>query len=196
MYKGTNARNETIAAKTIDGKLHPRILQQEVEKLTELNHKNIVRIFDFHKEEETFWIFLEFCGHGDLNVFFQKQNLDFNSKLGLMQGIAAGIAYLHEHNIIHRDIKPGNILIASESPLVPKLSDFDLSKFLDADIETSVMSSNVGTLAFKSPEFFNRIGGRLRYHRNVDIYAAGLTFLAMAQSTGGSRKLIPQIETP
>ena len=99
-----------------------------------------------------------------------------------MHGIASGICYLNKNSIIHRDIKSGNILIASKFPMVPKLTDFDLSKFLDPDDETSVMSSNVGTNAFKAPEFFNRVDGKLRYHRNVDIYAAGLIFLAMIQA--------------
>ena len=113
-----------------------------------------------------------------------------------MNGIAKGIGCLHAENIIHGNVKPGNILIASDHPLVPKLTDFDLSKALDPDYETSVMSSNFGTLAFKSHEFFNRIGGKLRYHRNVDIYAAGLTFLAMMQALSRCQKLVPQRETP
>ena len=58
------------------------------------------------------------------------------------------------------------------------------------------MTSNVGTLAFKAPEFFQRaMLGKIEYHRNVDIYAAGLTFLAMLQAEKG-KLLIPQIETP
>ena len=113
-----------------------------------------------------------------------------------MSRIAKGIGYLHAENVIHLDLKPGNILIASDSLLVPKLTDFDLSKSLDPDYETSVMSSNVATLAFKAPEFFNRIDGKLIYHRNVDIYAAGLTFLAMIQAPERCSKLVPQLETP
>ena len=59
------------------------------------------------------------------------------------------------------------------------------------------MTSNVGTLAFKAPEFFQRTSpGKIEYHRNVDIYAAGLTFLAMLQGEKGKRLLIPHIETP
>ena len=66
----------------------------------------------------------------------------------MMKGIAGGINYLHSQNVIHRDIKPANILITQDSPVIPKLTDFDLSKSLDPDYETSVMSSNVGTSAF------------------------------------------------
>ena len=63
--------------------------------------------------------------------------------------------------------------------------------------ETSLMTSNVGTLAFKAPEFFQRTSpGKIEYHRNVDIYAAGLTFLAMLQAKAKDKMLIPHNETP
>ena len=77
------------------------------------------------------------------------------------------------------------------------MADFDVSKCLDLEVETSLMTSNVGTLAFKAPEFFQRTSpGNIEYHRNVDIYAAGLTFLAILQGEKGKKMLIPQIETP
>ena len=139
---------------------------------------------------------MEFCCHGDLNKFFNKRKVQLKQKLEIMKGIAGGINYLHSQNVIHRDIKPANVLITQDSPVIPKLTDFDLSKSLDPDYETSVMSSNVGTSAFQAPEFFNRVGGKLRYHRNVDIYAARLTFLALIQGREKHQQLIPQIETP
>ena len=117
-------------------------------------------------------------------------------KIYVMKQIAAGIKYLHSQDIIHRDIKPGNILVASETPLLLQLTDFDVSKCLDPEVETSFMTSNVRTLAFKAPEFFQRTTpGKIEYHRNVDIYA-GLTFLAILQAEKGKKMFIPQIETP
>ena len=59
------------------------------------------------------------------------------------------------------------------------------------------MSTNVGTLALKAPEFFKKTPeGKLRYHRNVDCYAMGLTYLVLLQGDKEKTQLIPQIETP
>ena len=201
VYKATDTKNRAIAAKTItyDGTRNLKILVSDLERLITLDHENIVRIFDFHQQNETFCMFMEFCSHGDLNKFFNKHCSNLNQILEVMHGIVNGIRYLHSKDIIHRDIKPGNILIASESPLIPKLTDFDLSKFLDPEVETSVMSSNVGTNAFKSPEVFQRNDAKkISYHRNVDVYAAALTFLAMIQAQDKTKPimLIPRIETP
>ncbi len=109
-----------------------------------------------------------------------------------MVQITNGIEHLHQNNIVHRDIKPGNILVTAsphDGRFVVKLTDFGLSKFLDPTDETSAMSSDVGTLMFKAPEYFDAYRGqgqgKRNYHRNVDIYAAGLTFLSMIEAKEG-----------
>ena len=122
----------------------------------------------------------------DLNEFYKTREVSHETNLEVMKQIMMGIEYLHSENIVHRDIKPGNILVASVAPLQLQLADFDVCKCLDPEIETSLMTSNVGTLAFKAPEFFKRTSpGKIEYHRNVDIYAAGLTFLAIVQVERG-----------
>ena len=92
----------------------------------------------------------------------------------------------------------GNILVTSGRTIGIKLSDFDLSKILDPDASTSGMSSNVGTPAFKAPEYFQFFEQnkqrKIRYHRNVDAYALGLTYLALLQAKQDTN-LRPQIET-
>ena len=196
VYQGIDAKKNTIAAKRIDGNKHPRVLSQGFYRFLDLDHPNVMKILDVEKTECIVWMMMPFCEFGDLNGFYKTRDVLHRANLDVMKQIIAGIKYLHSQDIVHRDIKPGNILVASDIPLVLQLADYDVSKCLDPEVETSLMTSNVGTLAFKAPEFFQRTSpGRIEYHRNVDIYAAGLTFLAILQADKGKR-LIPHIETP
>ena len=197
VYQGNDAKNIPVAAKRIDGDKHPKILTQDLDRILQLDYPNVMKILDVEKKGSIVWMMMPFCEHGDLNNLYKTRDVTNGAKIDGMKQIAAGISYLHNQDVIHRDIKPGNILVASETPLVLQLADFDVSKCLDPKVETSLMTSNVGTLAFKAPEFFQRTStGQIEYHRNVDIYAAGLTFLAMLQAEKGKKMLIPQIESP
>ena len=196
VFKARDAKKKTLAAKRIDGNVHPRILTQDFDKFLELDHHNVMKILDIEKKGNIIWMMMLLCEHGDLNNFYRRK-VSHEMNINVMKQIMAGISYLHSQDIVHRDIKPGNILVASENPLLIQLTDFDICKCLNPEVETSLMTSNVGTLAFKAPEFFQRTSpGQIEYHRNVDIYAAGLTFLAMLQAKKGQKILIPHIETP
>ena len=197
VYKGIDAKKNTIAAKQIDLKEHPQILTQDLNRLMKLDHPNVMKILDMEKTDNNLWLMMMFCELGDLNHFYRTENVSDEVNIEVMRQVMEGINYLHSQEIVHRDIKPGNILVASNNPLRILLTDFDVSKCLEPEVETSLMTSNVGTLAFKAPEFFQRTSpGKIEYHRNVDIYAAGLTFLAILQAEKANKMLIPQIETP
>ena len=197
IFKGTDAKKNTIASKRIDGNDHPRILTQNLDRFLALDHLNVMKILDVKKNNKVVWMMMPFYELGDLNTFYRTKQASYEMNIDVIKQIMAGISYLHSQDIVHRDIKPGNILAASENPIRILLADFDVSKCLDPEIETSLMTSNVGTLAFKAPEFFQRTSpGKIEYHRNVDIYAAGLTFLAILQAEKGKKMLIPHIETP
>ena len=200
VYKATCPNGKAIAAKEVSYDKHREKCIKEATNYYKLprDHANIVHIYDVKRHPDKLrkemWIFMEYCIHGDLDVFF-KENFEvaqeINLKCDLMAQITRGIEYLHQHDIVHRDIKPANTLVTNgEKPgkYVVKLTDFGLSKYLDPTGETSAMSSDVGTLLFKAPEYFvPRQHMRLRYHRSVDIYAAGLTFLAMLEAKEGKR---------
>ena len=195
IYTATNVEDGTVVAKRIDA-TDPRKtkrIRDGLENLTQLNHPNILKIYDVVDEGNLIWIFMEYCPEGDLKTFWGKSELNLEQQMDIMMQLAEGLEYLHDNNVIHRDIKPGNILVASSDPLRIKLTDFDLSKFLGDDYETSNMSSNVGTAVFKAPEFFLKtVERKISYHRSADIFSLGLTYLAMIQ---GHRHLVPRLET-
>ncbi len=201
IHRAVDKIGREIAAKRIDftTKDSENIPEfaKELRKLVGLNHENVARIFDILEETVTIWVFMELCRHGDLVNYLQGDDISHSvaEKFKLMVDIAKGVEYLHSQNVVHRDIKPTNVLVSSFRGFhaTAKLTDFDCGKFLKEDYSTSLMTSNIGTQAFKAPEFYLRTEEfRLEYHRNVDIYALGLTFLAIIQN---NRFLVPRIET-
>ena len=203
VYKGQNDAGTVSAIKRVI-RTNRRNASTEALRahflMNRINYDHVVKVHDVKTWMDSMWIIMEYCDLGDLNNFFEKyqEKLDTKSRVNIMSQISRGIAFLHGQNIVHRDIKPGNILLKRNvfyTHGIVKLGDFGLSKILDPDDITSAMSSNVGTLAFKAPEFWIRgPDGRVTYHRNVDVYAAGLTFTAMMQARPGSN-LVPEVMT-
>ena len=204
VYKGFDDAGNAIAVKKVANSNEIEVRKKAIAEAVKFHflkenvrNDHVIKVYDVKRWRDSMCIMMEFCDLGDLNKFFIKyhQQIDTNVKLNIMGQIARGINFLHQKNIVHRDIKPGNILLKSSNSYgIVKLGDFGLSKFLDPNDITSAMSSNVGTLAFKAPEFWDRSqNNRIKYHRNVDVYAAGLTFASMLQAKP-RRNLVPEVE--
>ena len=199
VYKATNRHGDVSVAKIISCKDTSKHEMEEVQNCYKLKfeHPNIITIFDVIKDDNNIYIFMEYCEFGNLRTFFAQRELTTREKVELMTQIANGMAHLHMNGIIHRDLKPENLLVTigqDSSPRI-KLGDFAVSKYIEEG-QHSTMSSDVGTAAFKAPEFWQRDrDGRLHYKRSVDVFAAGLVFLAMLQ-TDTEKKMAPGIEVP
>ncbi len=184
-----------VAAKNMDiaDESKRRSVYENLTNYVHLEHGNVVKIYDVLQccKGSTIWTFMEYCLRGDLNAYFQEVSVGLEKKLALMLDMARGVEYLHINDIVHRDIKPGNVLI--DGTETAKLTDFDLSKILNRERDTSAMKTAVGTQTYKAPEFFHwNEDKELRYHRSIDIYSLGLTCLAM---TRGRIPLAPKLET-
>ena len=204
VYKGLDKDKKTVAIKKVS-KEHKTNASTEAAKSyfikKKIDHNQIVKIYDVKSWRDSMWIVMEYCELGDLDQFFKRHIAtvkDILTKVKLMKQISNAVQFLHSKDVVHRDIKPVNILVKLtpdrlKNALI-KLGDFGLVRFLEQDLLTSAMSTNVGTLIYKAPELFNaRPGQPVKYHRNIDVYSTGLTFAAMLQAKPG-QSLIPIAE--
>jgi tRNA A-37 threonylcarbamoyl transferase component Bud32 len=137
-----------------------------------LSHPNIVQVYDAGEGEldgrETSYIVMEYVSGGDLKDQIDKRGTLSGGDLAALSGVAAGLAHAHERGVIHRDIKPHNILLDENGS--PKLTDFGIARALDATYATRT-GSYLGTALYSSPEQLRGEGVTPK----SDIYSLGIT---------------------
>lgn len=158
---------------------------REISLLRELDHPNVVRLLDVNQARpgELYLVF-EFVAH-DLKTFLdmnQKKNPDTTRRHGLppstvrsfMRQILEGVGFCHTYRILHRDLKPHNLLI-SENGRQVKLADFGLARL--SGLPSGPYTSEVVTLWYRAPEL---LLGATRYCGPVDVWSIGCIFAEMA----------------
>lgn len=150
-----------------NGQLDQR-LDNEMEIMTQIRHDNIVQYHGYKETPEHLYIIMEFVPCGDMAGYMNSHStLPEHQAKSMTRQILSALAHLHEKNITHRDIKPDNILIASEDPLVVKLTDFGLSKVVKN--HETFLKTFCGTLLYCAPEVFphydNYMAGRRQKRR-------------------------------
>lgn len=154
-------------------------LVKEISRVIDFNHPNLVRYYDailmhttnqFGEEIEYQIGVMEYVSGGDLKAFME------NPKPGhlpeVVKGIIEGLAYLHKRSIIHRDIKPGNILLQPhEGTLIPKICDFGISKTVGS--EATALSNVIGTFEYMSPEQLGNNPDQM-ISTNADLWSLGV----------------------
>nr|ABW23441.1 CDC2 [Glycine max] len=180
VYKARDrATNETIALKKIrleqEDEGVPSTAIREISLLKEMQHRNIVRLQDVvHSEKRLYLVFeyldLDLKKHMDSSPEFVKDPRQV--KMFLYQ-ILCGIAYCHSHRVLHRDLKPQNLLI-DRSTNALKLADFGLARAFGIPVRT--FTHEVVTLWYRAPEIL--LGSR-QYSTPVDIWSVGCIFAEM-----------------
>ncbi|KAF1986151.1 kinase-like protein [Aulographum hederae CBS 113979] len=160
VYKlATALHGELVAAKELekkrwikDGHLDRR-LDNEMKIMKAIQHPNIVQYLDYRDQGNFLYIIMELVPNGDLNDYLAKHHfLSEDKGKEMSRQMLNALGYLHKKNITHRDIKPDNILVASEEPFTAKLSDFGLSKVVRND--ETFLKTFCGTLLYCAPEVF------------------------------------------
>ncbi|XP_064986040.1 mitogen-activated protein kinase kinase kinase 1-like [Musa acuminata AAA Group] len=146
-------------------------LEQEIMLLSQFEHQNIVQYYGTDKEEAKLFIFLELITQGSLASLYQKYRLQDTQVSAYTRQILYGLKYLHERNVVHRDIKCANILVHANGSV--KLADFGLAKEIT---KFNVLKSCKGSVYWMAPEVVNP---RKTYGPACDIWSLGCTVLEM-----------------
>jgi len=155
-------------------------LRKEALALSKLNHPNIATIYDFDTQRGIDFLVMEYIPGVTLNVKLAAGPLPENDVLRLGMQLSDGLAAAHEHGVVHRDLKPGNLRLASDGRL--KILDFGLAKLRQsltesAPAETTLQTQAIsGTFAYIAPE--QLMGEEL--DARTDIHGAGLVLYEMA----------------
>ncbi|KAJ7968106.1 Protein kinase [Quillaja saponaria] len=146
-------------------------LQQEISLLSQFEHENIVKYLGTDKNNTTLFIFLELVTKGSLANLYQKYHLRDSQVSAYTRQILSGLKYLHDRNVVHRDIKCGNILVHASGFV--KLADFGLAKAT----KLNDVKSSKGTPFWMAPEVVNL--KQHGYGLAADIWSLGCTVLEM-----------------
>lgn len=182
VYKGLDPKiQRTVALKVLNFKqikqgndnLQARErFMVEARATGQLSHPNILTIFDVGEEKENAYIAMEFLHGGTLEDAMESNGFkDYDQIFDIIKQIAGGLSHAHSRNIIHRDVKPANIMMAEGK--VPKIADFGLARFTDSNLTTT--GTVLGTPNYMSPE---QIRGR-KIDGRSDLFALGIILYEM-----------------
>ncbi len=149
-------------------------LAREAAIAQEMRHANLVRVHRDGNHDGRAFLVMEYCDGGDLEVLLASRggHLPLDEATRLTIEVLQGLSELHDHKVLHLDIKPGNVLLLKSGDA--KLSDFGISKTLQSSQDTTARKMT-GTPGYMAPEQFE--GGK--QDTRTDIYAIGMLFFRM-----------------
>jgi len=150
---------------------------REAQALAQLNHPNIVQVYDFGRTEEFFYFIMEYVDGVNLRALIRDGKLTPEQALRIVPQICDALQFAHDEGIVHRDIKPENILVDKKGRV--KIADFGLAKLLGREPEGLSLTGTgqlMGTLGYMAPEQLQE--AHAVDHR-ADIYSLGVVFYEM-----------------
>jgi len=175
--------DRTVALKTIAldeeaqerEEYHARFFQ-EAKAAARLNHPALITIYDFGEENELAYMAMELVDGNELAERMAQEQIPIREAVAIAEQVAEGLAFAHDSGVIHRDIKPGNIMLLSRGRI--KIMDFGIARLKVSDLKTQ-LGTRLGTPKYMSPE---QIGGGKLDHR-TDIFSLGIVLYEMLTGT-------------
>ena len=169
IYKGQHQiTKKKVAIKKIIRYIDNKYINSEIELMKNMNHKNILKLYEVISYKQNLYLILEYCNMGDLTNYIKQDNS--NLDINFINQILNGLKYLYNKKIIHRDIKPNNILIHNN---IIKIADFGFAKsFNDDDMifidcNTPYLNQLIDELTSPKQDYDN--AGRVKVESKKDL---------------------------
>jgi serine/threonine protein kinase len=166
---------KTLLSKWVENSDFLTRFYREAQSAAALNHPNIVQIYDIGDEGGTHFFAMEFVDGESVHARLKRAGkIPVNEALNIAEAVAVGLRHAHAQGVIHRDIKPDNIMVSHSGEV--KLADLGLAKQMDEDLNVTQTGAGIGTPYYMAPE--QAEDARNVDHR-ADIYALGVSLLHM-----------------
>src|SRR5262245_11224546 len=166
--------NRTVALKIINlghwsSKAHVKRFRREAEAAASLDHAGIVPIHEVGERDGSCYFSMKFIEGGQLDEVVKRSAMSIRQAAELIAKVARTVHYAHEHGILHRDIKPGNILLDANGE--PHLTDFGLARLLETESSVTQTLDVLGTPSYMAPE--QAVGNNAAVSSATDVYGLG-----------------------
>src|SRR5262249_44580040 len=176
--------NRTVALKIIAlghwaSKAHVKRFRREAEAAASLEHPCIVPIYEVGERDGACYFSMRFVEGGQLDEILkpatadsscgEREPIPIRHAAELIAKLARTVSYAHDHGILHRDIKPGNILLDAKGE--PHLTDFGLARLVEADSTVTGTKEVLGTPSYMAPE--QAAGETTKVNKATDVYGLG-----------------------
>src|SRR5262245_40051647 len=166
--------NRTVALKVIGlgpwtTEAHLKRFRREAEAAASLDHPSIVPIYEVGDREGSCYFSMKFVEGGQLDEVVGRAPISIRQAAELIAKLARTVHYAHEHGILHRDIKPGNILLDAKGE--PNLTDFGLARLVEGDSTITRTLEVMGTPSYMAPE--QAAGEHTKISKETDVYGLG-----------------------
>jgi len=166
--------NRTVALKVISlgqwaSKAHLKRFRREAEAAASLDHPCIVPIYEVDERDGSCYFSMKFVEGGQLDEVTRREPMPIRRAVELIAKVACTVHYAHEHGILHRDIKPGNILLDAKGE--PHLTDFGLARLVESESSVTQTLDVLGTPSYMAPE--QAMGNNAAVSSATDVYGLG-----------------------
>ena len=166
--------NRTVALKVVSlgqwaSKAHLKRFRLEAEAAARLEHPGIVPIHEVGERDGSCYFSMKFVDGGQLDAVVRREPMPIRCAVELVAKVARTVHYAHEHGILHRDIKPGNILLDVKGE--PHLTDFGLARLVESESSVTQTLDVLGTPSYMAPE--QAVGNNAAVSSVTDVYGLG-----------------------